>query len=72
MDTKNFYIVGGSSGIGLEITKALHKKNSTVYVGSRSNDALTHLDGLHHLTLDVQADSLNFEGLPDVLDGIVA
>jgi NAD(P)-dependent dehydrogenase (short-subunit alcohol dehydrogenase family) len=71
MDTQNFLIVGGSSGIGLEITKMLHKKDYNVYVGSRSNDALAQLDGLHHLTIDVQADSLNFEGLPEVLKGIV-
>ncbi len=71
MDTKNFLIVGGSSGIGLEIVKALHERNDSVYVGSRSNDALAHLDGLHHLTIDVLAESLNFEGLPDVLNGIV-
>ncbi|MDJ0987711.1 MAG: SDR family oxidoreductase [Desulfobacterales bacterium] len=71
MDTKNFLVVGGSSGIGLEITKTLHEKDNKVYVGSRSNDALTPLDGLHHLTIDVQADSLNFEGLPEVLNGIV-
>lgn len=71
MDTQNFFIVGGSSGIGLEITKALHKKNNNVYVGSRSKDALVHLDGLRHLAIDVQAESPNFEGLPDVLNGIV-
>ena len=71
MDTKNFLIVGGSSGIGLEITKTLREKNNNVYVGSRSNDALAQLDGLHHLAIDVQDDPLNFEGLPEVLNGIV-
>ena len=71
MDTKNFFIVGGSSGIGLEITKALHARENSVFVGSRSKDALTQLDGLHHLRLDVQAESLHFEGLPDMLNGVV-
>lgn len=71
MDAKNYLIVGGSSGIGLEIAKALHEKNNAVYVASRSNDALADLDGVHHLRLDVQAESFEFEGLPDVLDGIV-
>ncbi len=71
MDTKNFLVVGGSSGIGLQITKTLHERDNNVYVGSRSNDALAPLDGLHHLAIDVQADSLNFEGLPEVLNGIL-
>ncbi len=71
MDTENFLVVGGSSGIGLEITKTLHENKNSVYVGSRTNDALSQMDGLHHLEIDVQADTLNFEGLPDVLHGIV-
>ena len=71
MDTKNFFIVGGSSGIGLEIVRTLHEKEHKIYVGSRTNDALTGLDGLHHLRLDVKADSINFEGLPEVLNGLV-
>jgi NAD(P)-dependent dehydrogenase (short-subunit alcohol dehydrogenase family) len=70
MDTKNYLIVGGSSGIGLEIARALQEKNNTVYVASRSNDAITDLDGVHFLHLDVQAESLDLEGLPDVVDGI--
>ncbi|MDX1707865.1 MAG: SDR family oxidoreductase, partial [Desulfobacterales bacterium] len=71
MDSKNFLVVGGSSGIGLEITRMLREKDNTVYVGSRSKEALAQLDGLHHLTVDVQAAALNFEGLPDALNGIV-
>ena len=47
MDTKNYLIVGGSSGIGLEIARALQEESSTVYVASRSNAALADLDGVH-------------------------
>lgn len=71
MDAKNYLIVGGSSGIGLEIAKALHEKSKTVHVASRSNDALTGLDGMKYIRLDVQAESFDLEELPDVLDGIV-
>jgi NAD(P)-dependent dehydrogenase (short-subunit alcohol dehydrogenase family) len=53
MDEKHFLIVGGSSGIGLEIVKALHEKGNEVYVGSRTNDQLADLSGVHHLPLDV-------------------
>ena len=71
MDAKHFLIVGGSSGIGLEVVKALHEKGNEVYVGSRTNDQLTELAGVHHLPLDVTVDPLNLEGLPEVLNGIV-
>jgi len=71
METKNFLIIGGSSGIGLEIVKALHEKGNEIYVGSRTNDQLTGLDGVHHFTLDVKTDPFNLEKLPEILDGLV-
>ncbi len=71
MDTKSFLIVGGSSGIGLEIVKALRAKHNEVYVASRTNAKLTELDGVHHFVLDVKADPFNLEGLPEVLDGAI-
>jgi NAD(P)-dependent dehydrogenase (short-subunit alcohol dehydrogenase family) len=71
MDTKHFLVLGGSSGIGLEIVKALHEKGNEVYVGSRTHDQLADLSRAHHLPLDVTADPLNLEGLPEVLNGMV-
>lgn len=71
MDTKNFLVVGGSSGIGLEIVKTLHEKGNHVSVASRTDDTLSRLDGVHHFRLDVTADSFSFEELPDVLNGMV-
>ena len=71
MDAKHFLIVGGSSGIGLEIVKTLHEKGNEVFVGSRTNDKLAELVGVHHLPLDVTADLLNLERLPEVLNGMV-
>ena len=71
MDTKNFFIVGGSSGIGLEIVKALHEKGNEIYVGSRTHDQLAGLGRVHHFALDVKADPLNLEGLPEILNGVV-
>ena len=71
METKNFLIIGGSTGIGLEIVKALHKKGHEIYVGSRTNDQLTGLDGVHHFTLDVKTDPFNLTKLPEILNGLV-
>jgi len=71
MDTKNYFIVGGSSGIGLEIVRILCQAGHHVFVGSRSSHQLIGLDGVHHLTLDVTSDSFNLDELPDGLDGMV-
>ena len=71
MAAKNFLVMGGSSGIGLEIVKALHQKGNEIYVGSRTNDQLTGLSGVHHFTLDVKTDPFEIEGLPEILDGLV-
>jgi NAD(P)-dependent dehydrogenase (short-subunit alcohol dehydrogenase family) len=56
MDTKKFFIVGGSSGIGLEIVKALRENGNEIYVGSRTNDQLAGLGRVHHFALDVKAE----------------
>jgi len=48
MDAKHFLVVGGSSGIGLEIVKTLHEKGNEVYVGSRTNDQLAELAVVNH------------------------
>ena len=71
METKKFLIIGGSSGIGLEIVKALCEADNEIFVASRTNDQLSQFGGVHHLPLDVQAEPFSLEGLPDVLDGMV-
>ncbi|MGD2185068.1 MAG: SDR family oxidoreductase [Desulfobacterales bacterium] len=70
MEAKNFLIIGGSSGIGLEVVKALHESDDEIFVGSRTNDQLSQLDGVHHIPLDVQAEPFNLGGLPEVLHGM--
>jgi NAD(P)-dependent dehydrogenase (short-subunit alcohol dehydrogenase family) len=62
--------MGGSSGIGLEIVKALHEADNEIYVGSRTNDQLSQFGGVHHLPVDVQTEPFNLAGLPDVLHGM--
>ena len=49
MDKKNFFVVGGSSGIGLEIVKRLATTGYEVYVGSRNDRALAVLEDVANL-----------------------
>ncbi len=71
METKNIFIVGGSSGIGLEIVRILNHKGDHLFVGSRTGDQLEGFEKVKHLKMDVTADSLPLEELPDTLDGMV-
>ena len=71
MEKKNIFVVGGSSGIGLEIVRILSHDGHNVFVGSRKNYQLKGLEGVNHLKLDVTAESLRFDGLPNALDGMV-
>ena len=71
MDAKTFFIVGGSSGIGLEIVRQLHKLGHIICVGSRTLGKLAEVEGVRHIALDVTRQPVKIEGLPAVLDGLV-
>ena len=71
MDNKNLFVVGGSSGIGLEIVKKLTGNQNEVFVGSRTSETLTDYPQVHHLQLDVTKDFSDLQGLPEILHGLV-
>ena len=71
MNKKNIFVVGGSSGIGLEIIKKLGDNRNEIFVGSRTSAFLTELPEVHHLKLDVTEDDFDLESLPEVLHGLV-
>jgi short-subunit dehydrogenase involved in D-alanine esterification of teichoic acids len=71
MDKKNIFIMGGSSGIGLELAKVLSDNQHEIYVGSRTSSTLAEIPGVHHLELDVKTESLDLEALPEILHGLV-
>lgn len=64
---KNILLIGGSHGIGFEMTKSLVEENN-VYVASRTNEELGNLD-VHHILFDATTDSLNETQLPDEIHG---
>ncbi|MDA7777928.1 SDR family oxidoreductase [Flavobacteriaceae bacterium] len=66
---KNILIIGGSSGIGLALAEQLAPQNN-IYVASRSNEALQHLD-VQHISFDATQDELDTSQLPDVLHGFI-
>ena len=71
MDAQNIFIVGGNSGIGLELVKSLSGDQYEIYVGSRTNKGLTETAGIHHFELDVRAEALELGALPETLQGLV-
>jgi len=69
MSSKNFVIVGGSKGIGLEITKRLSHQGHNVLVLSRTADQLAGLAGVTHLAFDATVDEIDSSALPESIDG---
>lgn len=66
----NYLIVGGTSGIGLELTTSLLAEGYTVYVVARTNRNLPYNDNLIFITGDASIKEFAIAGLPDVLHGL--
>ena len=70
MSTTSFVVVGGTSGIGLEITRRLAAKDCPVVVISRSAGSVAELSGVTHLPVDVTRDEIDAGSLPDRIQGL--
>ena len=66
---KNYLVIGGSSGIGKEISELLSKEN-IVFSTSR-NELNESNENIRHIKYDVLEDELDPELLPDQIDGFV-
>ena len=66
----NYLIVGGTSGIGLELTTELLNQGHTVYVVARNNRNLPNSDNLIFIEGDASTKEFAIAGLPDVLHGV--
>ncbi len=69
MENKNYLIVGGSYGIGLEIVKSLAEQGANVYVLARTNDNLPSYATIYYQEYDALSDEKI--DLPDELHGVV-
>lgn len=69
MAQQNILVVGGSTGIGLEVVRELLAQGAQVTVWSRQAGALASLAGVTHVAVDVLTDEL--PAPPAVLDGLV-
>ncbi|MBR9987557.1 MAG: SDR family oxidoreductase [Desulfosarcina sp.] len=70
MSTTSFVVVGGTSGIGLDITRRLAANGCPVVVISRSGDRGADLPGVTHLPVDVTRDEIDAGSLPDRIQGL--
>ena len=68
---KNFLIVGGSSGIGKAIATQLSQEGNRVYATYFTNSELPQLENTSFHPHEIGKSELNFDYLPDVIDGFV-
>lgn len=68
--SKKYLIVGGSSGIGLALTKRLAAEGSKVIVLSRNQNQLELNDNIEHHKIDVLGQSQNLPSFEEELDGL--
>jgi len=66
---KNYLVIGGSSGIGKEITELLSKE--TIVFSTSRNELNESNENIRHIKYDVLEDELDPELLPDQIDGFV-
>lgn len=71
MESKNYLIIGASSGIGLELARTLYAEGNQVYGTYYSKKANELPSGIHYHYLDVREDSLDFSFVPERIDGFV-
>ncbi|MBR9919349.1 MAG: SDR family oxidoreductase [Bacteroidetes bacterium] len=69
MKDQHIVIVGGTSGIGREITSNLLQAGAHVTAISRKNEGLP--DGAKHLVWDATSDFTQESELPEAIDGLV-
>lgn len=67
---KNFVVIGGTSGIGLETVKQLSNAGHQVYVLSRTNRNLEGLENVTHIQWDAADGNAPVGEFPAQIDGL--
>jgi NAD(P)-dependent dehydrogenase (short-subunit alcohol dehydrogenase family) len=67
---KNFVVIGGTSGIGLETVKQLNNAGHKVYVLSRTDRNLDGLENVAHIVWDAADGTAPSGELPAQIDGL--
>jgi len=65
---KNYIIIGGSSGIGMEIVKLLEEESNVI--ATYNNNEIQDRENVKYIQLDVKTDTLNLDDLPDEIHGL--
>jgi len=63
MNKQNIVVIGGNSGIGEKIVELLKAEGADLFLYSKSGEGTT--------ALDITSDNLEFDNLPEVIDGVV-
>lgn len=67
----NYLIIGGSSGIGLNLVKQLSDAGNQIIATYFKNSHFSEIENVDFHFLNVLDDELNLDFLPDSLDGLV-
>lgn len=68
---KNYLVIGGSSGIGHSLSQQLAADGHRVFATYYRHPPTSHLPGLSYHALNVNADEILLDFLPDILHGLV-
>ena len=67
----NYLIIGGSSGIGLQLVKQLSESGHQVFATFNKTQPQTNTQGIRYEHLDVLGENVSLNSLPDQLHGFV-
>jgi len=71
MDSHNYLIIGGTSGIGLAIVEILREEGHQLYVTARNRGELPEDSAVHFFAHDITEPQFPIEKLADSLQGLV-